>query len=61
MPKKMSLHLKGSEVETYVLNFYAKHPIAQITNSLILPRDILNICVMKGLKQVKHGTVHAQL
>ena len=58
--KEVSAHLRGSEIETYKLNHYSKHPIAE--NKLVNltqrhfehPRD-------QRLKQVKSGTVHADL
>ena len=57
---EMSLHLKGSEVQIYVLNFYARHPIAQIKLSDLTERHF-EYLRDERLKQVKHGTVHAQL
>ena len=56
---EMSLHLKGSEVQIYVLNFYARHPIAQIKLSDLTERHF-EYLRDERLKQVKHGTVHAQ-
>ena len=56
---EMSLHLKGSEVQMYVLNFYARHPIAQIKLSDLTERHF-EYLRDERLKQVKHGTVHAQ-
>ena len=55
----MSLHLKGSEVQIYVLNFYARHSIAQIKLSDLTERHF-EYLRDERLKQVKHGTVHAQ-
>ena len=57
---EMSLHLKGSEVQIYVLNFYARHPIAQIQLSDLTERHF-EYLRDERLKQVKHGTVNAQL
>ncbi|MBL6768690.1 MAG: site-specific integrase [Alphaproteobacteria bacterium] len=56
---EMSLHLIGSEVQIYVLNFYARHPIAQIKLSDLTERHF-EYLRDERLKQVKHGTVHAQ-
>ena len=57
---EMSLHLKGSEVQIYVLNFYSRHPVAQIKLSDLTERHF-EYLRDERLKQVKHGTVHAQL
>ena len=57
---EMSLHLKGSEVQIYVLKFYARHPISQIKLSDLTERHF-EYLRDERLKQVKHGTVHAQL
>ena len=57
---EMSLHLKGSEVQMYVLNFYARHPIGQIKLSDLTERHF-EYLRDERLRQVKHGTVHAQL
>ena len=57
---EMSLHLKGSEVEIYVLNFYSRHPVAQIHLSDLTERHF-EYLRDERLKKVKQGTVHAQL
>ena len=56
----MSSHLKGSEIEIYKLNLYSKHPIAE--NKLVnLTQRHFEHLRDERLKQVKSGTVHADL
>ena len=58
--KEVSSHLKGSEIETYKLNLYSKHPIAE--NKLVnLTQRHFEHLRDERLKQVKSGTVHADL
>ena len=56
----MSSHLKGLEIETYKLNLYSKHPIAD--NKLVnLTQRNFEYLRDERLNQVKSGTVHADL
>ena len=58
--KEVSSHLKGSEIETYKLNLYSKLPIAE--NKLVnLAQRHFEYLRDERLKQVKSGTVHADL
>ena len=58
--KEVSAHLKGSEIETYKLNLYSKHPIAE--NKLVnLTQRHFEHLRDQRLKEVKSGTVHADL
>lgn len=58
--KEVSAHLKGSEIETYKLNLYSKHPIAE--NKLVnLTKRHFEHLRDQRLKEVKSGTVHADL
>ena len=58
--KKVSIHLKGSEIEIYKLNLYVKHPIAD--NKLInLTQRHFEILRDERLRQVKSGTVRADM
>ena len=58
--KEVSSHLKGSEIETYKLNLYSKHPFAE--NKLVnLTQRHFEHLRDERLKQVKPGTVQADL
>ena len=58
--QEVSSQLKGSEIETYKLNLYSKHQIAE--NKLIdLTQRHFEHLRDERLKQVKSGTVHADL
>lgn len=58
--KEVSSHLKGSEIETYKLNVYSKHPIAENKLINLTERHFEHLRDEK-LKQVKSGTVRADL
>ena len=56
----MSSNPKGSEIETYKLNLYSKHPIAE--NKLVnLTQRHFEYLRGERLIQVKSGTVHADV
>ena len=57
---EVSTHLKGLEIETYKLNLYSKHPIAENKLINLTERHFEHLRDEK-LKQVKSGTVRADL